>query len=252
MSRDLLYKPPVPIVVPEDQPDGKKPAVNKLGLPVRARDLGGTQDELVKAPEPATPATAPGPAPSSAGAPAEAKAPAFKAAYFNRDVEATAQVNQRTKPMQALRGSEGAIDLRKVVLPQNNIDSPDPGQLRNVSLLMGLENSDMPKLSEMLARQGAWAQAEGMTPEKLMAFLDRMREMVAARRVALERFRGLASDRLSRAPLVQHATQVQGDALDNVEDLETEAGELTQQTSERAAGMHQRIAKTLGIKKKAK
>ncbi len=249
MSRDLLYKPPVPIVVPEDQPDGKKPAVNKLGLPVRARDLGGTKDELLKAPDPNAPQS-PAASPSSAGAPAEGRAPAFKAAYFNRDVEATAQVNQRAKPMQALRGSEAAIDLRRVVLPQNNIDSPDPGQLRNVSLLMGLEGGDAPKLSDMLARQGAWAQSEGMTVEKLMAFLDRMREMVAARRIALARFRLLSSDRLSRAPMVQHAANVQGDALDGVEDLETEAATLTKQTSERAAGMHQRIAKTLGIKKK--
>ncbi|HET6345654.1 MAG TPA: hypothetical protein VFH51_12030, partial [Myxococcota bacterium] len=125
------------MVVPEEPSAGKKgvpPAsLDKLGLKVRGRDLGGESAPVVRGPARGSEAVPPAEAPPAEAPvrPTRGRGPAYKAAYFNKDVDGSAGINQRARPMQALRGQDGAADLRKVVLPPPvEVEVPNPEQLR--------------------------------------------------------------------------------------------------------------------------
>ena len=128
MGRDLLYKPQIPQQLPdegtEEGPKAKKGGAKGVK---GARDLGGVGESVqVK-----LPAGARGP---------RAGAPAHKAAYFNKDISGVKDANLAQSNMKALRGAEGATDLRKVVIPPAvGIENPDPADLRAASVLMGLD-----------------------------------------------------------------------------------------------------------------
>jgi hypothetical protein len=254
-DRDLLHKP-IPIVVPEEPSAGKKgvpPAsLDKLGLKVRGRDLGGESAPPARGPTrdadaPPPPAGAP---PAEAPArPSRGRGPAYKAAYFNKDVDGSAGVNQRAKPMQALRGQDGAADLRKVVLPPPvEVEVPNPEQLRAAVELMGNGDLQGLDLGSLLARQGSWSKSQGVTPEMIMARLEQLRQMVEARVAALQRMGHLPMDRVARSVTLAQAATSGGEALTQVEDLAGEGGELVRATARQAEGLHQRLAKALGVK----
>lgn len=255
MSRDLLYKPPVPLVLPDEPSEGNKdrPATsrtNKLGLPTRARDLGGTQEATSKGTSPIAepqPDKRAAPAPAAAEAPAPQTSPAFKAAYFNKDVEATAAVNQRASQMQALRGAQGVTDLRRIVLPQGAMASPDPATLRAASDRMGFLQGH-PQLTALLSGQAALARGQSMTVERLQARLAALQAMVQARVAALARMVRLPADRVARGATLRQATAAQGAAMEHTDDVAADGNFLIEQASDEAAGMHRRVAKTLGIK----
>ena len=66
----------------------------------------------------------------------------FKAAYFNKDISGVKETNLAQSNMKALRGAEGATDLRKIVLPPAvGVENPDPVELRAATDLMGLDGS---------------------------------------------------------------------------------------------------------------
>lgn len=252
MARDLLYKPPVPLVTPEEEE--KKipaPSLDKLGVRTRGRDLGGEDDK--KAPTGAEEAAPAEDKKATEGETvrepeAPARTPAFKAAYFNKDVEATGVVNQRTSNMQALRGAQEATDLRKVVLPSSaTVGTPDPHQLRAAGDLMGL-GGEQPELQGLLQRHGTWLRQPHVTAEMIQQRMAQMEQMVAARVQALARMAKLPQDRLARSVTLRRASSAQGGAMEQVEDLREEGKELTHDTEEQAKPMHRRIAKTLGIK----
>src|SRR4051812_18366883 len=99
-GRDLLHKPI--IVLPDDNVKADKsdlpaPARDKLGLKTRGRDLGGTQDPASRI-APQRPSKSDGKPAAGAASPATQK-PAFQAAYFNANVDATTTVNQRARSM---------------------------------------------------------------------------------------------------------------------------------------------------------
>jgi len=225
MGRDLLYKPPVPVVQPEEEgkpKTGQKPT----------RDLGGV-GKTFEAP---------------AGYTAPAKNAAFKAAYFNRDSSAVGTVNLRQSGAQALRGSESAVDLKKVVLPPPiGVASPDPGQLRGATDLMGLDGTYELGLESLLGRQSAWARGKNATREALEARLAQLEQMVEDRRRALARMA-----RTGGSVTVEQAVSKHGRALEDGEDVVEAGRTLVQATAGQAEGMHARIAKMLGIKRGAK
>ena len=253
MGRDLLYKPPVPLVIPEEE-DNKVPAhsLDKLGVRTRGRDLGGEDDKKPAKPAESEPA-APGKpekktAKSTEQPETPVRSPAFLSAYFNKDVEATAHVNQRASDMQALRGAQEATDLKKVVLPgSERVDTPDPQHLRAAGDLMGLGQTP-PELQTMLQRHGTWLRQPHVTAEMIQQRLDQLEQMVAARVQSLARMARLPADRLARSVTLNRANSARGAALDEVADLREEGKELTHNTEEQAKPMHRRIAKTLGIK----
>jgi len=249
MSRDLLYKPPVPFVVPEDEDNSKvkpggKGAQIGTKAPPRSRDLGRTDTPSARTPTQGRP-------PTPMAGEASGSQPAFKAAYFNQDTSGVREVNLRQRNMQALRGSEGASDLRQIVLPPSvaGIETPDPMQLRGASDLMGLDGSIELTLEGFLGRQSAWTKGKGVTVEMLKARLAQLEEMVEARRRALAR---LFARKGNAAPSVtlEMAMVADGKALDHDEDIVAAGADLVQRTAGQAEGMHRRIAKTLGIKPK--
>lgn len=250
-DRDLLHKA-APLVVPEDKGTGKKglPAqsTDKLGLKTRGRDIGGSGDAvaLKKVGDSEGPAAAP--APAAKETVQQARGPAYKSAYFTKDIESTAQVNLRSRPMQALRGSEGASDLKRVVLPPSgSVEVPNPDQIRAASELMGLSGHPL-DLGSLLSRQGNWAKQKGVTVEMIEARMAQLRSMVNDRVQALQRMGRLTSDRLARSVTLAQAATMGGQALDQVQDVASEGGELVRNTSEQAEGMHTRLAKVLGLK----
>jgi hypothetical protein len=269
MSRDLLYKPPVPLVLPDEPAEGKKGSgdrppnrpLNKLGLPQRGRDLGGTKEPGTAAdkapPDPSGAPVAEGTGTAAAGQPADAafRAPwqkpprpaAHQAAYFNKDVEATATVNQRASSMQALRGAEGATDLRKITIPAAEMEVPNPELLRAAGGRMML--SGAPDLQALLGQQGASTRAPGMTVERMQARMAQLQTMIAARVAALARMARLPGDRVQRSVTLNHALQSKGEAMQDSQDLTGEGNSLIRGAAGQAEGLHRRMAKTLGIKK---
>lgn len=149
MGRDLLYKPPVPIVTGDDSE--VKPASKAVKRPPqveRGRDLGGVGSPT---PEPVVTTSTPSAKSSSA------ERAAFKNPYFTKDSSGVGVANQRQRTMQALRGAEGATDLRKVILPPAiGIETPDPNVLRGSSDLMGIDGSFHLGLEALVGRQSAW------------------------------------------------------------------------------------------------
>ncbi|OGQ85297.1 MAG: hypothetical protein A2289_10845 [Deltaproteobacteria bacterium RIFOXYA12_FULL_58_15] len=237
-GRDLLHKPQVPIILPDEATDNSKTdVVKKPGKVGGARDLGRVSEG------------------SSSQAPAarapQTKAPAFKAAYFNSDTSGVREVNQRASNMKALRGGEGASDLRKIVLPPppRGMESPEPARLRDASSLMGLDGSVDLCLENMLGRQGQWARGEGVTAEMILQRMEQLAVMVEARKVALARMLK-QQRRLPPSPTVDQAVKAGGDAVNQSEDIAADGRELMERTAGAAAGMHRRLAKMLGIKNK--
>src|SRR5690606_29535963 len=121
--------------------------------------------------------------------PGQTKPPAFKAAYFNQDSSGVREVNLRQSNAAALRGGEGASDLRKIVLPPSasGITTPDPGQLRGATDLMGLDGSFELNLESMLGRQSAWTRGKGVTAEMIQARMQQLEQMILDRKRALQR-----------------------------------------------------------------
>ncbi|MBI3179086.1 MAG: hypothetical protein HYZ27_05455 [Deltaproteobacteria bacterium] len=223
-GRDLLYKPPVPLPVQEEQ-SGAKPADKAK----RVRDLGGVPADTAR----------------SRVSTDHTRAAAYKAAYFNKDISGVHQANPRAKPMQALRGSEGALDLKKVVLPPAmGGETPNPDQLRAAGDLMGLGQGLEASFAGLLGRQKGWLLGKGVTVEMIKARLAQLADMIEARRAALKRMLG----RRSASATLDQAESAGGAALDKVEDVAGEGSELVRKVSEEAQGMHRRLAKMLGIK----
>ncbi len=223
-GRDLLYKPPVPLPAQDDQ-SGAKPADKAK----RVRDLGGVPGETVRS-RISTDST---------------RTAAYKAAYFNQDISGVHQANPRGKPMRALRGSEGAVDLKKVVLPPAmGVETPNPNELRAAGELMGLGQNLEPSFADLLGRQKGWLTGRGVTVEMIKARLRQLAEMIEARRAALKRMLG----RRAQSVTVEQAVGADGAALTKSEDVAGEGSELVRRVSEEAAGMHHRLAKMLGIK----
>lgn len=232
-GRDLLHKPSTPQQLRDETTGDEK---KKVGVNApRGRDIGQVGDTVgVRAPAGRTSA-------QDGNRPA-----AYKAAYFNQDVSGVSQVNQRQSTMQALRGSEGATDLRRVVLPASSqVESPNPAQLRDASKLMGLESEEELNLESLLGRLGGWLKDEGVTVEMIEARLSELEEMVAARKAALVRM--AAAHTNGRPVTVEQAVIANGKALEATEDVVEAGRELVERTASQAAGMHARIAKMLGI-----
>ncbi len=238
MGRDLLYKPQVPVMQPEESGVDKK--ADKAGAKARSgRDLGGVGQT------PAQQITK-----SQTQAPKADKPKAFQAAYFNNDSSGVREVNLRQSNVAALRGAEGATDLRKVVLPPSamGIESPDPGQLRGATDLMGLDGSFELNLEGLLGRQGAWAHSQGVTAEMIMQRLKQLEQMVADRKRALLRMAKNRGKKAASSVTVEQAVQSGGKALEQADDVVAAGGELVGRTAAQAEGMHRRIRKMLGIK----
>ena len=244
MGRDLLYKPPVQQVLPEDEEDGKKVDKGKgkadaqkkalLNKLLRARDVGdvGGKDLLKKLQE------------------AQNKPGAHKNAYFNKDVNAVRETNLGTRAAKAMRGADEASDLRKVVIPgPEGKDSPDPAELQEAGKRMGLEGEPDLSMGSLLGKHGEWAQGKGVTLEMLEERLAQLEEMVALRIEALGRVGQGRSDLGISNVTVLQAAIAQGEAMETSEDIAAEGEALARTIADEAEGMHACIRKTLGLKK---
>lgn len=237
MGRDLLYKPPVPIQLPDDEDEG-------AGVKKKGKTEGAAKHRDVRA----TSATALEAQLRQKLNTQQGKGPAYKNAYFSQDVNATRRANMSTKAMSALRGAEGASDLRQVVLPGASKAAPAPEELREVSELMGLDGELATDLQGLLQRQGSFAQGKGVTIEMLEARMRQLEEMVEARKAALARLVQNGNDVPgASASLVQAASGL-GSAEDV--DLAAEGNRLIQAVKQEAGDMHDRLRRTLGLKKK--
>ncbi|MBN1962629.1 MAG: hypothetical protein JW841_16980 [Deltaproteobacteria bacterium] len=240
MGRDLLYKPPVPIVAPEEESEKESSKSNaaKIGTKGRNRELGKVGHTFEK------PIT--GPSTSSN------QHTAYKSAYFTRDTSGVGAVNFRQSNAQALRGAEGAMDLKKVVLPPPiGVESPDPKQLFCTSNLMGLDGNIDLCLESFLGRHSVWAKRKGITVEDIQARIAELERMVADRKIALERIYAQAAQKAAQSVTLSQAA-CSSDPLAEEEDIVETGREIVTRTAEQAEGMHQRIAKTLGIKRQPK
>ena len=232
-GRDLLYKPPVPFVSPDEQTDAKKPKTTVIG---KGRELGRVGEQVRTRTDPALEQK-------------KGSAPAYKASYFNEDISGVRQVNLRARGASALRGQEGATDLRKVVLPPaHGIENPDPDIIRSAADLMGLEPGFVHDLAGLLTRQGAMTRSSGVTREMLEARMALLNAMVEARKAALERMRQGRAERYARSKTLELARAAEGNAMEQVSDVATEGTELIREVRGQADGMHRRLAKMLGIK----
>lgn len=237
MGRDLLYKPPVPIQLPDEEEEGGQvKKAGKTGSTAKHQDVRKTSASALETQ-----------LRQKLNA-QQSKGPAFKNSYFNQDVNATQQVNMSTRAMSALRGGEGAADLRQVVLPGAAKETPSPDELRSSSELMGLDGDLSTSLQGLLQRQGSFAQGKGVTVEMLEARLAQLEEMVLARKAALARVLQAGNDvPASSSSLVQAASGA--GSAENI-DLAQEGNRLIQAVQQEAGDMHDRLRRTLGLKKK--
>jgi hypothetical protein len=153
-----------------------------------------------------------------------------------------------TRAMSALRGAEGASDLRQVVLPGASKETPSPDELRSSSELMGLDGELSTSLQGLLERQGSFAQGKGVTIEMLEARMRQLEEMVAARKAALARVLQAGQDVPTTSATLVQAASGAGSAEDV--DLAQEGNRLIQAVQQEANDMHDRLRRTLGLKKK--
>jgi hypothetical protein len=229
-GRDLLYKPPVPLVVDEQSDATGKPKVGK------SRDLGSVGEQVRTRTDPTLEQK-------------KGSQPAYKAAYFNQDISGVHQVNLRGRGAQALRGEEGATDLRTIVLPPaHGIENPNPDIIRSAADLMGLEPGFMHDLAGLLTRQGAMVRSNGVTREMLEARLALLNAMVEARKAALERMRHGRAKEFAKSKTLELARAAQGNAMAGITNVSTEGTELIREVGAQAGGLHRRLAKMLGIK----
>ena len=244
MGRDLLYKPQTVILPEEDEEDGKD--VKKSGKAAKqqakqAREVGrglGVDPRIQKQ--------------LDAKLQKGARGPAFKNDYFNKDVSNVGKTNQSTHAMKALRGSEGAADLRNIVLPVLEGEvSASPTELRSAGEMMGLEGDGSTSLEGLLQRQGDWAQNPKNSVEALKSKYEEMERMVQARKEALAKMRDKAIRVLHLAnPTMRQAGASEDLALGDFGDLVGEANTLINAVEGQSVNMHDRLKKTLGIKKK--
>jgi hypothetical protein len=213
MGRDLLYKPPVPTVLKDEETkEGDKPKVKKT------RELGHVGESRV-------------------GKEAATQTPrAFRHTYFNSDSSGVAAPNLGARTARALRGSNDATDLRKVVLPAaHGIEHPAPEVLRDALDLMGLDAQEGLSLASLLQRHASLAR--GAALPDLQARMAQLEAMVKARRAALQRMRAGNSATLKRAL-----------EAGPVEDAASAGTLLIRETAAQGDGMHRRLAKMLGVK----
>lgn len=263
-DRDLLNKP-MPLIRPEEHAPDKKgllaPILGKLGVQTRAKEVGTEKDAPAlkqdKSPAPGGPKGLPRPAlkrdvrapiGTPVGAPEEK---AYKAAYFNKDVGALGAPNLRARPMAALRGEEGATDLKKVVLPPlTGSATPSPEMLGAALSAMGPAEMEAPHLMGLLERQAQWAQAKTTTAEQLQARMAQLEDMVAARREALERMAGLTPEHFGRSRTLTLGVTADPRVPVEPEGLENDANRLIDETAAQAGGLHTRLMKVMGIKRR--
>ena len=263
-DRDLLNKP-MPLIRPEEHAPDKKgllaPILGKLGVQTRAKEVGTEKDApAVKQdkssasggtkglPRPTSKKEARAPGGMPVGAPEDK---AYKAAYFNKDVGALGAPNLRARPMAALRGEEGATDLKKVVLPPlTGSATPSPEMLGAALSAMGPAEVEGPNLLGLLERQSQWAQAKTTTAEVLAARMAQLEEMVAARQEALGRMAQLTPDHLGRSRTLTLGITADPERPIEAEGLEHDANRVIDETSAQAGGLHTRLMKVMGIKKR--
>lgn len=263
-DRDLINKP-LPLVVPEEHNADKRgipaPVLGKLGVQTRAREVGTEADApAVRTPQDDAPEVgakggkgarpaAQRPSSSAASQTQEPQPKAFRAAYFNRDVQATQAPNLRAKPMAALRGEGGATDLKKVVLPPPSMgEAPRPEQLGAALERMEPAQQGAPDLPHLLALHNAWTQAPGMTMEKLQARQAELEAMVEARKQALARMATLTPNHLTRAHTLAQAFLAEGTDVLAGDALQRDADDLVNKSHEQAHGLRARLKKVMGVK----
>lgn len=239
-GRDLLYKPQI-IIVPEEETKAdalkakKQQTVEKKAeakAPVKGpRDLGQVGKSVLTQ------------AAQSSGA-----QKAFTHQYFTKDSSGAKQANFNQGNMKALRGSEEATNLRKVVLPPAiGVDHPEPGVLQGAMDLMGAMDGFGNDLGSLLGRQGAWAKSPNVTVEMIKQRMARLEEMVDARKAALGRMAGGRSDKPITNVTVLHAAQTAGSGMQN-DDVSAAGTSLIKETSGQADGLHKRLQKMFGVK----
>ena len=150
--------------------------------------------------------------------------------------------------MASLRGDEAASDLRQVVLPGASKEAPIPEELSAAGDLMGLTSEERVSIEGLLSRQAGWLQGKGVTVEMIEARLAQLEEMVALRKAALARV-ATASAASKNVTMIQ-AMATDGGAMDAGDNLSEEANRLVGAVEQEAGGMHLRLAKTLGLKKR--
>lgn len=264
-NRDLLHKP-IPLSSNEELKADKSgappvPQLNKLGVQNRSRDIGGEAGQSKNrepSPTPSTASTSTRVGPKQGKAPPKqpepevsTRGPAYRSAYFNRDVASTQEANPRAHPMRALRGDEGATDLKKVVLPPpygENI--PNPEYLQTALELMNVDDLQHLDLGSLLGRQGAWSKAKGVTAEMIKQRLAQLQQMVDARLAALQRIQKLPKKLVAKSATLAQAITQDADTVTQTPDLEASGRELIASTVEQASGLHARLSKVLGVKKK--
>jgi hypothetical protein len=255
MGRDLLYKPPTPLVLPDEQKPEIKPGAqpaDKLGVKMPSREIGRVEDPLLRNLLKRALEKAPteGGLPSAAASLPVVKTPAFRSAYFNKDVDAARAVNLSSSKMQALRGAQGVTDLKKVVLPPSfMVSTPNPRQLNEAINTMGLLEDFGPRFENLLGKQGQWSQDERVTYEMLLGRLQHLEEMVANRVAALRRMQAQNIPEF-KSTSINVAAHSQGNNVDESVDLAEAGSALVKNISEQAQAMHVHISKALGIKKK--
>ena len=222
MGRDLLYKPPVPIQLPdEEEEDGKKVK--------DAKAKQGTQTSTAKG------------AAAARGAPR----PAFMNQYFNRDVNALSQANQAQSSMRALRGEESAMDLKQIVLPTPDGLEETEGLAMVASKVVAACERDEGVRGALVA-MAQWAQ-ENEGKESMNARWAQLEEMVEARKIALQRLKGVGVEQVAQHPTIAQllARENETDAPD---DVMGGAQELSERTQSLAEGMLRRLKKARGEK----
>ena len=243
MGRDLLYKPQT-VILPDEEEDEK--AVKKSDKAAKhqakqAREVGrslGVDPRIQKQ--------------LDAKLQKGARGPAFKNDYFNKDVSNVGQTNQSTNSMKALRGSEGAADLRNIVLPALEGEGcAGATELRSAGEMMGLEGDASTSLEGLLQREGDWAQNPKNSLEALKSRFEEMERMVQTRKEALAKMRDKPKGDLHSAnPTMRQADVSEDLALGDFGDLVGEANTLISAVEGQSVNMHDRLKKTLGIKKK--
>lgn len=239
MGRDLLYKPQVTFI-PEEETKGDDVRKTKGAkqvekkAPVKGpRDLGHVGRSVA----------------AQAALKSGGAQKAFNHTYFNQDSSGVRSANFNQGNMKALRGSEEATNLRKIVIPGPiGVDHPEPTVLQGALDLMGVGEGFNNDLSSLLGRQGAWAKSQNMTLEKLQERMAQLESMVELRKAALGRMAEGRSDKPVTNVTVLHAAQSAGAGLDNVDDVASAGTELIQQTAAQAHGLHARLAKMFGVK----
>lgn len=232
------------------------PAIGKLGVRERAREIGKEAAATpLGLPEKETGKAKAGPDAGGAGtasqAPTVAKpsaAPAFKAAYFNQDVATTSQVNLAARPQKALRGEEGATDLRRVVLPAPAAsEAPsEPAALAGTLERMAPTEVGESALAGLVSRQGEWTERPSVKPETIAARQEKLERMVEDRKLALLRMQSLPLEARELSNTISHALQVDGAALSQPgADVEKNGNDLIEKAEEKATAMRTRLAKVV-------